>query len=347
MGLPVNESNATPGPSSFPGRSVTPPIASDDDILLKPIITVIHCWTAPRSRSTALLYSFEARGKDCCVAIDEPLKREWLIHQGDKVVRPYKFNMIEGVPPADRPEEETHLWERELLSLPERIHEAAKTLVAAGGPPEEEEEEEDDLVIFCKHMSKTHFLFDFEDSGSMQVPEATLVHQHMFLIRDPTDMLRSWDFLGDVHNNSCSTDDVGIVPLLSIFNKVRQKGKQVTIVDTDVLVKDPEAVISTLCRDLGVSYRAGSMMTWDAGTHECDSRHAHWWYPNAHLSTGWLRSSSSTATVQPIGEGRSPKTINPKLLPALRESLPAYQLLSQYRAIASSSSSSSSSSSQL
>jgi len=35
----------------------------------KRVITVIHCWSAPRSRSTALLYSFEARGDDC-VAID-------------------------------------------------------------------------------------------------------------------------------------------------------------------------------------------------------------------------------------------------------------------------------------
>ena len=35
-------------------------------------ITVVHCWSAPRSRSTAMLYSFESRGADT-VALDEPL----------------------------------------------------------------------------------------------------------------------------------------------------------------------------------------------------------------------------------------------------------------------------------
>jgi protein-lysine N-methyltransferase EEF2KMT len=38
------------------------------------LITVVHCWSAPRSRSTAFLYSWEARGDDC-VAMDEPLYR--------------------------------------------------------------------------------------------------------------------------------------------------------------------------------------------------------------------------------------------------------------------------------
>jgi len=286
----------------------------------KPTITVIHCWTAPRSRSTALLYSFEARGSDCCVAIDEPLKREWLVHQGDKVIRPYKHNMIEGVPPADRPEE-ARLWERELLSLPERIQGAARKLVAGKSLSELPQ----DLVIFCKHMSKTHFLFDFDND--IESPEANLVHKHMFLIRDPTDMLRSWDVLGSVHNNSCSVADVGIVPLLNIYTQLHERGEEVIILDTDVLVSDPEGVIRHLCEALSLPYR-DSMMSWEAGTHECDSRHAHWWYPNAHVSTGWLRSAKPTmASGGPILK----KTINPKLMPALRESMPAYELLSQYR----------------
>ena len=38
---------------------------------------IIHCWSAPRSRSTALLYSFEARGSST-IALDEPLYRRWL-----------------------------------------------------------------------------------------------------------------------------------------------------------------------------------------------------------------------------------------------------------------------------
>ena len=42
-----------------------------------PVVTIVHCWSSPRSRSTALLYSFESRGDDT-VAIDESLYRRWL-----------------------------------------------------------------------------------------------------------------------------------------------------------------------------------------------------------------------------------------------------------------------------
>lgn len=101
-------------------------------------IIVIHCWSAPRSRSTALLYTFEARG-DNCVAIDEPLYRSWLIGKGNSVSRPYLKEIIEGVPPDDL-QDESDKWKRELLPLNERISVAAEHLQTGG-------------VIFCKHMA--------------------------------------------------------------------------------------------------------------------------------------------------------------------------------------------------
>ena len=101
-------------------------------------VTVVHCWSAPRSSSTALLYSFEARGD--CVAVDEPLYRKWLIAKGDEVARPYFKEMVEGIPPdpdkATR--EETAQWERELSSLKDRIVAAVKNFKSSNG------------VIFCK-----------------------------------------------------------------------------------------------------------------------------------------------------------------------------------------------------
>ena len=289
-------------------------------------ILVVHCWTAPRSRSTALLYSFEARGTDCTVAIDEPLKREWLISQGDLVQRPYKTWMLAGSCP-DRPEEE-HLWKRETLSLGERIHQGALRLaksegVQAGGEPG---------LIFIKHMSKTHFLYDFENEVAVEPIEGVEIeHKHMFLIRDPVAILRSWDVLSGVHNESCSTADVGIVPLISIYAALRQRlGDQthVTILDSDALVADPQALLKEVCEDLGVSYRP-SMMTWKAGAHECDSRHAPWWYVNALASTGWKIDSSPKDGKKKKAAAPEPKPLNPKLMPALQESYPAYQTLAQ------------------
>ncbi|CAB9504014.1 branched-chain-amino-acid aminotransferase [Seminavis robusta] len=285
-------------------------------------ITVVHCWTAPRSRSTALLYSFEARGKNC-VAIDEPLKREWLISKGNQVQRPYQINMIEGVPPNDRPEEEL-LWKRETLSLGERIHAAAQKLMA--NDKANDTDNEDPPLIFIKHMSKTHFLYDFENDVHVEsIPGVHFVHKHMFLIRDPVAILRSWDVLSGVHHESCSTEDVGIVPLVSIYTALRLRlGLEVpvTIMDSDKLVADPPGVLLAVCKELGVPYKP-SMMTWKAGPHQCDSRHAPWWYVNALASTGWKIPDPNA----PNKKETPVKPLNQKLLPALKDSFPAYEIL--------------------
>ena len=138
-------------------------------------ITVVHCWSAPRSRSTALLYSFEARGDDC-VAVDEPLYREWLIRKGDTVARPYTREMIEGVPPSGC-EDEAEQWQRELMSLDERIVAAAEKLESGG-------------LVFCKHMAKHSFLYDFYNECTHDWIQIS--HRHLLLIRDPVAVLSSW-----------------------------------------------------------------------------------------------------------------------------------------------------------
>jgi len=81
-------------------------------------ITVVHCWSAPRSRSTALLYSFEAIGDSGCVAYDEPLYREYLKQKEGTVTRPYLKELITGTPMEGDDEVK---WKNELLSLQERL----------------------------------------------------------------------------------------------------------------------------------------------------------------------------------------------------------------------------------
>ena len=75
-------------------------------------ITLIHCWSAPRSRSTALLYSFEARNET--VALDEPLYRRWL-GSGNygRITRPYAEPFLQGVAPAESADDDAWRWERE------------------------------------------------------------------------------------------------------------------------------------------------------------------------------------------------------------------------------------------
>jgi hypothetical protein len=217
-------------------------------------VTVIHCWSAPRSRSTALLYSFESRGEDC-IAIDEPLYRECLIDKGDTVARPYFRELVEGIPPDDCPEE-AGVWKREVQSLDERIRGAVEKMASDG-------------VIFCKHMAKHSFLYDFDKE--CQIENVQVIHRHLLLIRDPVAVLSSWGVSGDVHGNNPTSDEVGIVPLLSIYSKLesRSPSSHPVVLDSDDLVTDPEAVLAAICEDLSIPYKE-TMIFWKSGPHACD-----------------------------------------------------------------------------
>lgn len=220
-------------------------------------VTVVHCWSAPRSRSTALMYSFEARGAGC-VALDEPLYREWMIQRRESAQRPYAQQMINGTPPDDATPLEKMQWERELKSLDERIVEAASSLPAAQGG-----------VIFCKHMAKHYFLYNFSSECKLPSDEISLVHKHLLLIRDPVAVLSSWNQDADVHGGAATADEVGIVPLLSIYSNVTSNGSFVATLDADELTKDPEDALSNVCADLQITY-SESMTSWESGPHKCD-----------------------------------------------------------------------------
>lgn len=234
------------------------------------LITVVHCWSAPRSRSTALLYSFEARGEDNCVALDEPLYRDWLIAKGDDVARPYLKEMIDGVPPEDDQEakDEAWRWERERSSLSDRIAEAVEKL--------RQNDKTGSGVIFAKHMAKHEFLYDFDnefklDEADPKNDDVEVIHRHLLLIRDPCAVLLSWGVSGGVHGDNPTSDEVGIVPLLLIYSKLesRMDGIQPVVLDSDELVNDPEGTLFSVCEKLQIPFFE-SMLTWEAGKHKCD-----------------------------------------------------------------------------
>jgi hypothetical protein len=219
------------------------------------MVTVVHCWSAPRSRSTALMYSFEARGDDC-VAIDEPLYREWLLKKGDAVARPYFTELVNGIPPKDAPEE-ADIWKREFPSLNERIHLATQTLDSGG-------------VIFLKHMAKHAILYDFDNEYS---PEGVmLTHRHLLLIRDPVDVLSAWGKVGQVHGDNPTSDEVGIVPLLAIYSELESRRvpcSHPVVLESDELVSDPAGTLASICEEMSIPYKE-SMLTWNSGPHACD-----------------------------------------------------------------------------
>ena len=314
-------------------------------------ITVVHCWSAPRSRSTALLYSFEARSADpTCptVAIDEPLYRKWLVDKGDAVSRPYTQEMIEGVPfqheGKDPTEEEVQRWARERQSLAERIVTGAKTITAASADKGASNAKG---VVFCKHMAKHSHLYDFDaesEAGCVDEGKSLtghMVHKHVLLIRDPVAVLSSWNEAGSVHGNDVTPDEVGIIPMLGIYSTLMSRGsngsngasvggadgsKNVVILDSDDMALRPRETLSALCAELDIPYTE-EMLTWDSGPHECDGPWADWWYANVHKSKGWFGHGEDSLPSTYVPQSSKYRTLNPALIPTLQASLPAYDYL--------------------
>jgi hypothetical protein len=227
---------------------------------------------------------------------------------GDTVSRPYAPQLINGVPPEGVPPEEGTKWRRELLSLEDRIREAAELLPDNG-------------VVFCKEMAKFSVVYDFYNEAVAEDLGIELVHKHLLLIRDPFAVLSSWDAVGDVHGNNPTIDEVGMVTMLSIYSTLQSRSGDgsVALLDSDQLAADPLLALTTVCEELGFAFKE-SMMSWETGPHACDGPWADWWYADVHKSSGWRRN------VPEYGSSRY-RTLNPNYMSALKASYPAYEFL--------------------
>jgi hypothetical protein len=249
-------------------------------------ITIIHCWSSPRSRSTALLYSFEARNDGQTIALDEPLYRRWLSSAGSVgISRPYATPFLQGLAPTGSDDDEAWRWEREKQCFNERIYHAVNSFVEKGL---------EDGCVFLKQMAKFSHLFDFEtnweteaDDNSRQWKDRCIQlvsdrnidiqHRHLLLIRDPISVLSSWmGKSGDVHGNNPHPDEVGITQLFDVYSKVvgasmnrSSEEEDLIVLDSDDLADNPRKILHELCASLRIKY-TDSMLKWSAGPHKCD-----------------------------------------------------------------------------
>jgi protein-lysine N-methyltransferase EEF2KMT len=219
-------------------------------------VTVLHCWSAPRSRSTALLYSFDARSSVDTVALDEPLYAAWL-RESPQVPRPYRAALQAAIDDetADKDDtEEVKKWREELVPLRQRIRKAALSLW--GRTPSNQG------VIFCKQMAKFWPLYHpeideeeefFECSSSANGAMVQLRHAHILLIRDPLDVLSSWKELGHVHGGSPAAimDEMGILQLYQIY---ATRTNVAVVLDAEELRRDPEGTLRHLCQQVQIPY---------------------------------------------------------------------------------------------
>mgnify|MGYP000524030665 CR=1 FL=1 len=162
----------------------------------------------------------------------------------------------------------------------------------------------DTPVVFSKQM--THHLVNLQESFLQQA-------DHILLIRPPRAIIHSYTKVIE----QPGMRDVGIQQQLQLFQKLKEMGRLAAVLDCRELLKNPEAVLKQLCRQLQLPFKP-AMLHWPAGPRPEDGVWAKYWYHNVHRSTGF----------QPYQE--KPCPLPPHAEQLAQQCEPYYQTLFQY-----------------
>lgn len=232
-------------------------------------------WSGPRNLSTALMRSFGNRADT--VVVDEPFYAHYLAQTG--LAHPGRDEVIAH--------HETD-WRRAAESLHAPLPKGAS-------------------VHYQKHMA--HHLLP--TMGRAWLGGLT----HVFLLRDPADMLRSLGHKLD----EVRIEDTGLPQQLEIFEKVRREQSETPpVIDADDLLDDPQGVLQALCAAIGIAFDA-AMLHWPAGRRSTDGVWAKYWYDNVERSTSFVRWPKNKA---PLAA---------PLAPLEREARPLYEAMYGHR----------------
>jgi hypothetical protein len=163
----------------------------------------------------------------------------------------------------------------------------------------------DTPVVFFKQMAK--HLVDLDRSFLSRC-------RNILLTREPHDMLTSLQ----VQLPDATLDDTGFPELVEILDTLLAAGEEPVVVDTKLLLIDPRAVLTELCRRLGLDFDE-AMLSWPAGPKPEDGVWAPHWYDGVHRSTGWQPYVAKDAV------------LDGSLEPVLAAALPLYERLMPYR----------------
>jgi hypothetical protein len=113
--------------------------------------------------------------------------------------------------------------------------------------------------------------------------------KNIFLIREPRHILASY---AEVINAPVMRD-VGIAYQYALFEALREKGEAPIVMDTGLMLDNPEGVLTKVCEACGLPFDQ-RMLHWPQGAKPYDGVWAPYWYDNVHKSTGFERQKTST-----------------------------------------------------
>jgi hypothetical protein len=158
-------------------------------------------------------------------------------------------------------------------------------------------------VVFFKNMA--HHLveleWDFLDHLS-----------NVILTRDPRDMLPSYAAVVELPTLA----DTGYAVQVQLLEHLTGRGRPPAVLDSSLLLQDPEPILGELCRRLGVTFDP-RMLSWEAGPRPEDGVWAPHWYAGVHRSTGFA----------PYRPKRDP--VPHRLQPLLDQCRPLYETLAR------------------
>lgn len=128
-------------------------------------------------------------------------------------------------------------------------------------------------VLFFKNMA--HHLVELEWDFLKHL-------SNVLLIRDPRDMLHSYSKTIDAFDIM----DTGYPQLKAICDKLLELGQEPYVLDSRILLEDPEKALRRLCAFIGIDFDP-DMLSWEAGPKSFEGVWAPHWYHNIHRSSAF------------------------------------------------------------
>lgn len=138
-------------------------------------------------------------------------------------------------------------------------------------------------VVFVKNMA--HHLALMDQSFLNRVT-------NIFLIRSPRQILASYAQVIETP----TLRDIGIEYQYTLFNLLKEKGHLPLVMDSGLLLQNPESVLKQACQHLGIPFM-NTMLRWQPGPKSYDGVWAKYWYNNVHKSTGFEKQPTSNRSL--------------------------------------------------
>jgi hypothetical protein len=112
--------------------------------------------------------------------------------------------------------------------------------------------------------------------------------ENCFLIRHPKDVINSY-----IKKNTLNhVDELGYPQQYKIMNYLDTIGKKFTVIDSNILLNNPEKILSQWCNRINLEFDI-SMLKWRKGNHAQDGIWWNHWYDNVITTTHFQKFSAN------------------------------------------------------